>query len=729
MTELLSPSGSKESFYAAINQGADAVYLGLDLFSARRNAENFTRENLKYYIDYAHALGVKVHVAVNTLVKDKELDEFFSYVGFCNDAGVDAVIIQEMFLGRFLGKKFPDLPLHLSTQAGVNNEYGAKVAKDFGFSRVVLARETPLAEIEKITRIIETECFVQGALCTAFSGQCYMSGFAGNMSGNRGLCKQPCRKRYKIFDGQKTLDGYLISLSDLSVGKDIKRYVDAGVTSFKIEGRMRKPSFVAAATSYYRDILDGKNPSISALKRTFNRGDYTKGLAFGQDENFISDKIQSHKGESVGRIESVKKDAFKASGAHSFIAGDGGKIIRDGKEIGSFICDKSLLLRFSGEAKAGDEIYLTTDSALEKALLEKKRTLPITVQAKLLVGAPAELTARSGSNIVTVKSGSALQPAKTAPLLGADIEKCLLKTDEFPFSPSVTVKTDGVFMPKSELNELRRNIYRELFSALSFRPKRKINDTDFNITPAKNRDLGTLVLDDEFAFKTVASFSHAVLCPSDYGDNGLIDRFFKNLKGVDCDKYLYIPNKFSSLDEQSVKDIIPRFDGLFIDGYFGAELARKYGKKLIFGTGANVYNKLDLSVASSLSDGVCLSKELSVAEAKDLPGYYYSAGALKIMDLIYCPFKKSCADCKRGYLFKMTDGEREFLIRRVKLNGCRFEVYNVPLATANAKNPIVNLVTLPAEKKTAVLEAVGDKEKLKSLLKNFTTGHENKPLL
>lgn len=198
MYELLAPAGNAESFYAALNAGANAVYLGLDLFSARKSAENFTKENLPFYVTYAHILGVKVYVALNTLVGDKELDEFLSYAEFCNRIGVDALIVQDLFLGKYLHERFPDIELHLSTQAGVNNVYGARLAKDYGFCRVVLARETPLPEIQKITKIIETEVFIQGALCTAFSGQCYLSSFAGNNSGNRGLCKQPCRKLYTL---------------------------------------------------------------------------------------------------------------------------------------------------------------------------------------------------------------------------------------------------------------------------------------------------------------------------------------------------------------------------------------------------------------------------------------------------------------------------------------------------------------------------------------------------
>ena len=198
MTELLAPAGSIDCAYAAINSGADAIYLGSRVFSARASAENFDEEGLSSLLRYAKLLGVKVYLAMNTLVKDAELPEFIDTMIKAWNLGVDAVILQDVFLGKYISTVYPQICLHLSTQAGVCNQAGAYFAKENGFSRVILARETPLDEIEKITKIIETEVFVQGALCTCFSGQCYFSSFVGGNSGNRGRCKQPCRKQYAL---------------------------------------------------------------------------------------------------------------------------------------------------------------------------------------------------------------------------------------------------------------------------------------------------------------------------------------------------------------------------------------------------------------------------------------------------------------------------------------------------------------------------------------------------
>ncbi|MDE7257222.1 MAG: U32 family peptidase, partial [Clostridia bacterium] len=190
MTEILAPAGDEKCAYAAINSGANAIYLGLSAYSARSSAENFGFDALEKLIAYAHVLGVKIYVAMNTLVKNAELEGFVNTAVKVHNLGADALIVQDIYLGAYLKKTYPQMCLHLSTQAGVCNAYGAKYAKELGFSRVILARETPLADIKEIAKIIETEAFVQGALCTCFSGQCYLSSFAGGNSGNRGKCKQ-----------------------------------------------------------------------------------------------------------------------------------------------------------------------------------------------------------------------------------------------------------------------------------------------------------------------------------------------------------------------------------------------------------------------------------------------------------------------------------------------------------------------------------------------------------
>ena len=468
MCEILAPAGGKNSALAAINSGADAIYLGLSQFSARSSAENFDEQSFNEIVRYAHAFGVKVYVAMNTLIKNSELDGFLCSLKRAWNGGADAIILSDVFLGKFVKSRFPQIKLHLSTQAGVCNVYGALLAREYGFERVILARETAFEDIKTIAKIIETEVFVQGALCTCLSGQCYLSSFAGGNSGNRGRCKQPCRKRYSIDRNGFGEEAYRISLSDLSVGEDIKKFAEAGVSSFKIEGRMRRAEYVAASVKYYRDILDGAaaevlGSGLSDLKRTFNRGNYTKGLAFGQEKDFISYKVQGHIGEFVGTVK-VENGKFLCLTSTKCQVGDSFKVLRGGKEIdgadffktakgGMEVTSKTRLLN-------GDKLFITTDTSVNSRLLSVERKLKIKVSARFLQGKPAEIEI----NGFTFKGGDALESAKNRPLTAEDIQNCFKKTDKYPFDVQFgEVITDGVFVTSANLNAVRRQAYGDFY--------------------------------------------------------------------------------------------------------------------------------------------------------------------------------------------------------------------------------------------------------------------------
>lgn len=726
MVELLSPAGSIQSFWSAIYGGANAVYLGLDLFSARKNAENFNFDNLETYVRYAHIYGVKVYVALNTLIGDGEMENFLKYAEFCNGSGVDAVLLQDMFLGKLLHKKFPELCLHLSTQAGVNNVYGALVAKEYGFSRVVLARETDKDEIKKICGIIETEVFVQGALCTAFSGQCYMSSFAGNNSGNRGLCKQPCRKLYTLKNGKINKSGYDISLADLCLAPKIDELLSMGVKSFKIEGRMRKPSYVFEATKYYSQLLQGKSPSISPLSRTFKRGNYTLGLGFGQDKNLVSDKVQSHIGETIGKVTKVK-DSLKVRSSHTFSPFDSGKILRMGEEVGNYTLDESLNLKYKGKVKVGDDITITTDSRLEDEISKVKILLPVKVDGSFLVGKKAEITASRKGVTVKVESDFVLEKAKNSPLTEAELTDNLSKCGEMPFSAQVSIITDGVFIAKSQLNALRRKLYEDLLYSLAPVYKKPVCNVDFNRPTQKDKSL--MVMDDDFSVVKDYDFDIAVFSPNDYGDKKLYDKFFFDMRLHSAKKFLYLPPVLNSADNGLIAPLLQKFDGVYVDGYYGLKLAKEYKIPLILGSGVNIYNSFASYEAQGVYDYIA-SKELTLKSAETLGGYYYSAGSLKVMDLAYCPFLKTCNDCKGEDISILSDGERDFILRRVKLSVCRFEVYNpYPLLTDGAKRNFFNLLTLSNNQKVALLKAQNCPISAKNAFTDYTTGHSKKLLL
>ena len=274
MSEILAPCGAQESLSAAVNAGADAVYLGEEYFSARKNADNFTAEQLCEAVRFCHYSGVKVYVTLNTLVFDREIPLLAKAIENCAKADVDGFIVQDMGVARLARQIVPELPLHASTQMTVNSPEGAITAKKLGFTRVVLGRELSYEQIKAIVDScdIETELFVHGALCVCLSGQCYMSSVLGGRSGNRGLCAQPCRLDFTSGDRHNAL-----SLKDLSLIERLPELQKLGVTSFKIEGRMKRPEYVAGAVNACRTALDGRTPDLISLKNVFSRSGFTSG--------------------------------------------------------------------------------------------------------------------------------------------------------------------------------------------------------------------------------------------------------------------------------------------------------------------------------------------------------------------------------------------------------------------------------------------------------------------
>ena len=260
MLELLAPAGSMEAVAAAVQNGADSVYLGYGDFNARRNAKNFTPEEAAAAVSYCHLRGARVHLTLNTLLTDRELARAAEQAAHASRIGVDAVIVQDLGVARMLRQVAPDLPLHASTQMTVHSLDGVKACADLGFTRVVLGRELSRDQIAYICQHspVEIEVFGHGALCMCWSGQCFLSSVIGGRSGNRGLCAQPCRLQYG-WSGRA--DGYPLSLKDLSMARHLKELSDMGVACLKLEGRMKRPEYVAIVTGIYsRAIREGRDP-------------------------------------------------------------------------------------------------------------------------------------------------------------------------------------------------------------------------------------------------------------------------------------------------------------------------------------------------------------------------------------------------------------------------------------------------------------------------------------
>lgn len=320
--EILAPAGSPESVTAAVRCGADAVYLGGDSFSARQNAANFNKEELRSAVEYCHLHGVKVHQAVNTIIFDTQIKDLEETVRYAAEIGIDAVIVQDLGVLSVVKSLVPDMPVHASTQMTINTPEGVLFAKRLGFSRVVLARELSKEQIKEMTGLgIETEVFVHGAMCMSISGQCYMSAMIGSRSADRGLCAQACRLPFSGLDG---ISGrHDLSLKDMCLAEYVNELSDIGVTSLKIEGRMKRPEYTAAATSSYRDAADGRIPDINALRAVFSRSGFTDGYfrnSLGSDMFGIREKEDVISADAVfPKLRELYRKEKKSSSVRFFL--------------------------------------------------------------------------------------------------------------------------------------------------------------------------------------------------------------------------------------------------------------------------------------------------------------------------------------------------------------------------------------------------------------------------
>ena len=324
MVELLAPAGSREALVAAVESGANAVYLAGNMFGARAYANNFDEEGMREAIAFAHQRNVLVHVTVNTIVDDQEIPQLVKYLRFLYEAGADAVLVQDLGVARIVRDNVPELPMHASTQMTVHNLDGVLALQNLGFSRVVLSRELSLAAIKEICDNcnVEIEVFVHGALCVCYSGQCLMSSVIGGRSGNRGRCAQPCRLPYTLVDAQDndllgdSAGKYLLSPRDMKGIDLLPQLIEAGVSSLKIEGRMKRPEYVAIVVGSYRHAIDSyyagsfavMDDDTKALTQIFNRDFTTAYMEKKQGRNMMSDKRPNNRGLMLGRVMDFDRD-------------------------------------------------------------------------------------------------------------------------------------------------------------------------------------------------------------------------------------------------------------------------------------------------------------------------------------------------------------------------------------------------------------------------------------
>ena len=476
LPELLCPAGDMDALKAAVDCGANAVYLGYKAFGARASAVNFDAESLARAVSYAHLYHARVHVTVNTLIKESEMQAVEEAVTNIRQCGADAVIVQDLGVAAFVRECFPDLALHASTQMGLSNASDALFAREFGFSRVVLARECSLAEIRNVVATgIETEVFAHGALCSGVSGRCLMSSMAGGRSGNRGRCAQPCRMRFSMGERNSAM----LSLRDLCTLQHLPEFVEAGVRSLKIEGRLKSPEYVAVVTCVYRNALDRiRNGSfdpedpkpLEELLQIFNRGGFTRGHAFGaEDAELCAMDRVSHEGLPLGRVTRVKGALASVKLSRSLHDGDSlqlrGRQAGDMRYAGHDMpanSEATLRLRPGLTVEPGAEVARLSDALqLDKARSHAPAPIPISMNACFTKGKPMQLTLSDGISAVTVW-GDTVQHAQKRCATPDDVRRQLEKLGETPFVLSATEGLniqleDGAFLPVSSLNDLRRN--------------------------------------------------------------------------------------------------------------------------------------------------------------------------------------------------------------------------------------------------------------------------------
>lgn len=474
--ELLAPAGDKQSFLLAINNGADAVYVAGKNYGARAYADNFTTEELIEMIGYAHTLDVKVYVTVNTIIKDKEIASCIKFIEELYKAGVDAIIIQDIGLASILKKVFPDLALHASTQMNCLSVKHAKDLKAFGFSRIILARETPLMIVKEIIKEvdIEVEVFAHGALCMCYSGNCYLSSVIGKRSGNRGRCAQPCRLPYSL--GKEDIVGekrYYLSPRDLCEIDNISLLKEIGITSIKLEGRMKRAEYVGLITNRYRKAIDNdlEADTLKQYKKDlavmFNRS-FTKGYLFEEsNKHFTNIATSNHIGISIGKINKYQNGYAYIKLEERLSSGDGLRILS--KDNDAIIVNEMFVNGIkSSSARPGDLIQIKTHKPVEvgsnvlktsdaKLIEEVINTKPKTIylDAKMYLDEVATLEVTDGKNKVIVKATYPYEAAKSQDIKTRQEEQ-LRKTSDSVYQFRNIVISDSMFLPIKEINDLRR---------------------------------------------------------------------------------------------------------------------------------------------------------------------------------------------------------------------------------------------------------------------------------
>ncbi len=726
--ELLAPAGDFEGLNAALAAGCDGVYLGLQAFGARASAKNFDIEDLKKARDICSFFNVKMYATVNTLIKQSELNQLKDVLDTVAEVGLDAVIVQDIGVAQIIKNKYPNLALHASTQLAIHSSYGAKFLKDFGFKRVVLARECSLDTIKAVAATgIETEIFVHGALCVSMSGQCLLSSFAGGRSGNRGRCAQPCRQEL-IYDNKKAM---WLSTRDIMLYDSLPSLIEAGVTSFKIEGRMKRPAYVSQVLSQYKKGIDSalkgafkplNNKEKQDIAQLFNRGEFSSAyVANSEDLGIINPERSNHGGIYIGDVLSTGKKLIEISLSKAVADGDGLQIRTGGnqeKDIDIIYSGKSgdkgdvikAYVRPGTKVSSGMQIFrLTSEEQMQNLKSLKRDDVPLSVKAILLQNKAAKLIVKDDF-VEFEAEGDVCQTPKTQALSEDKIKENLLKTADMPIKINdISIVTDGVFMPVSALNNLRRTAYEGYMAKRIAFFTNTINVNNYSPQNPdfihKQREEIYFISNDieagEYAQSKGAIFVYE---PLDIREK-FIDNYINKLNKA---SFILLPTQLNDKNANILMQAIYKanLNGLMLDniGQLGLDIS-KYN--ITLGTHVPLINNMALKAIEEYNPkAIGVFPELNFNEfkdikSKDVPFAIKVYGRERLMILNHCPArtalglssgKEKCTMCHEGKKQSLlnktfTDRKGEVYPLRALYNDdyCVVEMYNSQ-ATSLHKN-------------------------------------------
>ena len=677
--ELLSPCGNMEALRAAINNGADAVYLGGKDFSARKYAGNFSVEEIEEACDYCHLRGAKVYVTVNTLYKDQELTKFIKFVKELYMAGVDALIVQDLGAANLIKRSFPDLKLNASTQLTANTADDVNFLYKNGFDKVILSRELSIDEIRDIRKNTdaEIECFVHGALCVSFSGQCIMSSILGGRSGNRGCCAQTCRLPYELYrDYDKVDEGYLMSPKDIETLEILPQLIEAGINSFKIEGRMKNPEYVAGVTAIYRKYIDmyfdapegysvDKN-DLKILLQLFNRGGFTNGyFTTPAGSDMMSTERPKAWGLKTGIVDVYDGKYGRASirTREPLVPGDGIEVwTKNEPHVGCGISKPSragevISVMIKGDIEKNDVVYKTYDKALMDSMKKtyEKDTRRTDIYGKLTVkrGKPMELKLWLKEGVSIAVSGAEPAEAENRPATKDSLEKQIGKMGSTPFRLEKldVILDDGLFADIKSLNDLRRSACELLEEKIT--SKNKHGEPEFVAFPEtsvsgikKNKRLNVKVRNmEQFNAACREGVNTIYFEMSDeLGDN--LEKIIEKAHSMEIEIFAAFPRIYRKKDEKIYAPLISRLSNSMLDGFLVTSVGqfdsvKSTGKKTAVDYNMNVFNNEAVEYFKHRgADRITMSVEMNVKElneAADDDCEMVVYGYLPLMTTVQCP--------------------------------------------------------------------------------------------